>query len=77
MKNLTDKMKETLKDIAYGVRKRGKKFYCIDEPDKLIDIRSAEALYRRGLIEWQGRGGSTHQIHLLMTDEGWKVFEEL
>lgn len=74
---LTTLMKTTLKDVAFGVRKYGKRFYCTDEPEKYLDGRSLEALQRRGLINWFGDGGATHQIHVEPTAEGWQVFSQL
>lgn len=73
---LTEKMKETLNDVAYGVRLYRDGYFCIDEPDKRVDGRSLAALHRRGLIDWQGDGGNTYQIHIFLTELGNKVFEE-
>lgn len=74
---LTEKMKDTLISVAYGVRLYKDGFFCIDEPDKRLDIRSLNALARRKLISWSGSGGSTYQVHVYLTEAGDTIFKEM
>lgn len=77
---LSSKKRETLRYIAFGVRRANTSrpyFYCTDEPMKHVDSRSIDALVNRGLAGWFGAGGSTHQYHVELTPEGWKLFYEI
>lgn len=73
---LTEKMKVTLREVAYGVRKYKGGYYSIEDPTIKVDGRSLEALWRRGLIEWDSVGGAVQKIHLYLTPQGDRIFEE-
>ncbi len=77
MMDLTDKMKDTLIEVGFGVRKYSNRYRSTDDPEKFIDSRSLQALYNRGLITWGGSGGALHQIHIVLTESGSVLFEEL
>lgn len=76
---LTEGMKRTLNQIGYGVRGyEDGKFHPVDAPKETVDMRSAQALYRRGLVVGAVYVGRV-ELHreLLLTDEGSELFEEM
>lgn len=74
--DLTKAMKQALIEVAYGVRKYKGGYYSIEDPTAKVDGRSLEALWRRGLIEWDSVGAAVQKIHLYLTPEGEQIFEE-
>lgn len=78
--DLTEKMKETLVQIGYGVCSNGNRFVLEDDREIFVDGRSAQALISRGLVGWRGVKGimyGTISSELDLTDAGWKKFYEL
>jgi len=71
---LTDGMKKALVDVAYGVRKYADGYRSVETGEK-VDGRSLQALYRRGLINWESIGGWSPFIGLDMTEAGDELFE--
>ena len=75
---LTEFQEKALLLIGYGVRGYADgHFYSEEDPDQQLDLRSANALYRRGLIDWHTRGGAPNITFLDLTEEGEELFEEL
>jgi hypothetical protein len=73
--NLTEGMKKTLLQIGYGVFVRDKRYYSDD--DKPVDLRSANALLRRGLIFYSTNSkGSQLCGALNLTRIGDEKFEQ-
>ena len=74
-KRLTKGMEKALIAVAYGVRKYTDGYRSIETTEK-VDGRSLDALYRRGLIKWESRGGAPQIIKLYLTSDGEEIFEE-
>ncbi|OGC94105.1 MAG: hypothetical protein A2W25_12030 [candidate division Zixibacteria bacterium RBG_16_53_22] len=72
--SLTPRMKRALLQIGYGVFGREGGFY--DEGGERLDLRSANALCRRGWVMYYTIGGAPVSGRLDLTDEGWRMFEE-
>lgn len=71
-------MKKTLIQVGYGVRKYYDGRYRMEDDTTIcVDGRSLQALFDRNLIFWRGLGGSTHQIHLMLTEIGKEIFDTL
>lgn len=74
---LTKHQKKALILIGCGVRGYANGFYSEDDPGVRLDLRSAEALGRRGLINWRTTGGATMYTMLDLTENGKVVFDDL
>lgn len=74
---LTDAMRRALWIVAWGtVTKRRSSW--IDEEGGSVDGRSIEALFRRGLIDWQSvaKSGMTQTL-VTCTEAGYAKIEEM
>ncbi len=70
---LTKGMNKALNQIGYGVKATDRGYMAVDGVDERLDLRSAEALHKRGLVFYRynyGRGT------LRLTEEGQKIFDE-
>jgi hypothetical protein len=73
---LTENMKKTLLQIGCGVFPQGNRYY--DEDNIPVDLRSAQALFNRGLIFYiTSSKGSQLCGKLNLTKTGEDVFEEV
>lgn len=73
--DLTPNMKEALLQIGFGVTAGPDGYY--DEGGKRLDLRSAQALVRRGLIWYFVAGGAPMRGQLRLTPLGNEVLEEI
>ena len=74
---LSPGMRKALLMIGFGVSAYAAGYYSIDNPDERLDLRSADALVRRGLVFYFVSGGAPMQGKLGLTLEGETIFEEL
>ncbi len=74
--DLTPGMKKALWYCGFGVRKYRNGYRSVEDATK-VDGRSLQALWVRGLIEYDVVGGCAPQIHLELTERGDELFEEL
>lgn len=77
--DLSEKMIETLVMIGYGIGSTVDGFVSLDSPDAVVDMRSVEALRRRGLVAPLQHGVASGLIVTLLslTDAGWEKFYEV
>lgn len=72
---LSQQMQKTLLQIGFGVTS------CIggyfDEDSNRVDMRSAEALFRRSLVYYSTSGGAPVRGVIDLTPSGWEVFYSL
>jgi len=74
---LTLAMQEAILMIGFGVSAGPDGYYSLDDPGERLNLRSAEALARRGLIYYFISGGAPMRGNLRLTPIGEALFEEI
>ena len=70
-------MQKALIKVGFGVRNYAGGYYPVDDPEDRLNIRTLNALSKRGLIDWRTGGTAPHYTELVLTDAGEDLFEEL
>ena len=73
---LTEKMKDALIEVGFGVRKYRDGYRSIETGGR-VNSRTLDALLKRDLIWWQSSGGAPQKIIISLTPKGELLFDSL